>query len=90
MHVTLAGQRVVHGEGGGEAMACMAAGSQFQIVPKQLLIVGVSTVLDDGLGTLHGTLAAQVGNTLFSDDDVHVMLRRILVGDERRVMGTGI
>ena len=74
MHVTLAGQRVVHGEGSGEAMARVTAFTQFQIIPEQLLVVGVCTVLDDGLCTLHGTLAAQVGNTLFGDDDVHVVL----------------
>ena len=41
------------------------------------------TVLDDGLCTLHRTLATQVGDTLFCNDDIHVVLRRILVGDER-------
>ena len=82
MHVTLAGQRVVHGEGGGETVVRMTAGTELQVVPQQLLVVGVGTVLDDGLCTLHRALATQVGHTLLRHDDIHVVLRRILVGHE--------
>ena len=44
-----------------------------QVVPEQLLVVGVSAVLDDALSSLCGTLAAQVGNTLLCHDDVHIV-----------------
>ena len=44
-------------------------------------------VLDDGLCTLHRTLATQVGNTLFCHDDIHVVLGGVLVGDERNDAG---
>ena len=37
------------------------------------------TVLDDGLSALHGALSAKVGHTLFGHDDVHVVLRMVVV-----------
>ena len=74
MHVALASQRVVHGEGGSEVVTSLTHLRNLQVVPQQLLVVGVCTVLDDALGTLCRALATQVGNTLFGDDDVDVVL----------------
>ena len=74
LHVTLAGQRVVHGEGCRQVMTGLSHLGNLQVVPQELLVVGVCTVLDDALSTLDGTLAAQVGNTLLGHDDVHVVL----------------
>ena len=43
----------------------------------------MSTVLDDALCTLDGTFSAQIGNTLLGDDDVHIVLRAVLMADKR-------
>ena len=45
-----------------------------EVIPQQLLVVRMCTILDDALCTLDGTFATQVGNTLLGDDDVHVVL----------------
>ena len=65
----------MHGEGGRQVVARLTTLGQLQVVPQQLLVVGVGALLDDHLSTLAGRLAAQVGNTLFGDDDVDVVLR---------------
>ena len=75
LHVTLASQGVVHGEGSGQVVTGLTHLRDLQVVSQQLLVVGMSTVLDNQLGTLCGRLAAQVGNTLFGDDDVDIVLR---------------
>ena len=54
-----------------------------QVIPQQLLVVRMSTVLNNALCTLEGTLATQVGNTLLRHDNVHVVLRAVLVRNER-------
>jgi len=82
LHVTLASQRVVHGEGCRQVVTRLTHLGNLQVVPQELLVVGMCTVLDDALSTLDGTLAAQVGNTLFGDDDVHIVLRAILMAYE--------
>ena len=74
VHVALASQRVVHGEGGGEVVTGLTHLRNLQVVPQQLLVVGVCTVLDDALSTLCRRLATQVGNTLFGNDDVDIVL----------------
>ena len=43
----------------------------------------MDTVFDDGLCTFFRTLAAEVGHTLFGDDDVDVMLRVVHVRNHR-------
>ena len=55
-------------------MAQMSHLGNLQVVPQQLSVVGMCTVLDDGLGTLLGSLATQVGNTLLGNDDVDIVL----------------
>ena len=87
VHVAFACQRIVHGEGGSEAVAGMSARTQLQVIPQQLLVVGMCAVFDDGLCTLHGALATKVGNTLLRNDDIDIVLRGILVGDERNDAG---
>ena len=60
LHVALACQRVVHGEGGRQIVTGLTHLRNLQVVPKQLLVVGVSAVFDDALSTLDGALATQV------------------------------
>ena len=73
-HVALLHECLVHAEGGTQVVAGVALGGVVQVVPQELAVVGVCTVLDDGLGTLHGALAAEVGDTLLGDEDVDAML----------------
>lgn len=56
---------------------------QFQVIPKDALVVGVNAVLDDGLCTFFRTLATEVGHTLFGDDDVDVVLRVVGMRNHR-------
>ena len=62
-HVAFLEEHLVHAQGGGEAVAGLPLGGNLQVIPKELLVVGVGAVLDDGLGT-------QVGDALLGDDDV--------------------
>ncbi len=64
----------MHAEGGTQVVAGVALGGVVQVVPQELAVVGVCTVLDDGLGALHGALATEVGDTLLGDEDVDAML----------------
>ena len=73
-HIALLHERLMHAEGCTQVVAGMTLGGVVQIIPQQLAVVGVCTVLDDGLGTLHGTLAAEVGDTLLGDENVDAML----------------
>ena len=82
VHVALASQRVVHGEGGRQVVARLAHLGELQVVPKQLLVVRMCTVLDDDFGALCGALSAQVGDALFRHDDVDVVLAGVLMADE--------
>ena len=82
VHVALACQCVVHGESGGQIMVGMTALGNLQVIPQQLFVVGVSTVLDDALCALHGALSTEVSHTLLGDDHVHVVLGVVLVAHE--------
>ena len=81
-HVAFAAQRVVHGECCWQAMTGVASCAEFEIVPEELLVVGMHAFLDDELCTLHGAFGTQVGHALLGDDDVDVVLRMVLVADE--------
>ena len=61
----------------------MTALCKFQVVPEQLLVVGVYTLLNDVLCALLWALSTQVGDTLFGDDDVDVVLGVVLMAHER-------
>ena len=74
LHVALASQCVVHSEGGGQVMTGLSHLRNLEVIPQQLLVVRMCTILADALCTLDGTFATQVGNTLLSDDDVDIVL----------------
>ena len=74
MHIALATQSVVESEGAGEVVVRIAHLCQFQIIAEQRSVVRVSTVLDDEVSTFQRSLSAEVCNTLFCDNDVHVVL----------------
>lgn len=79
MHVALAHQSVVHGEGSCQAVACLSHLGNLQIVAQQRTVVRMSTVLYDEVCTLYWALASQVGHTLLCNDDVYIVLRVILM-----------
>ena len=54
-----------------ERVRCLAALAHIEILTQQRTVVGVCAVLDDSVCTLHGVLAAKVGNTLLGDKDIH-------------------
>ena len=75
-HVACLGEGAMEREGVLQVVGSVAslALGQFQVVPHQLLVVGMHAVLDHALGALHGALAAQVGHTLLRGDDLHGVL----------------
>ena len=75
----------VHGECMAKRMWCVntLALRELEIIPKQLLIVGMYTVLDDETCALRRRLAAKVGNTLFGDKHTHTVFVRIDVCNHR-------
>src|SRR5574344_2687206 len=82
-HITFARQRVVHGESCRQIMVSLSAFGNLKIIPKQLLVIRMSAVLNNQFGTLHRAFAAQVGNTLFGDDDIDIVLGVVLMADKR-------
>ena len=73
-HIAFAADRIVHGEGCRQVMVSLSALGYFQVVPKQLLVVGMYAILDDALCSLHRALAAQICHTLLGGDDVDIVL----------------
>ena len=73
-HIALALQGIVHAECSAHVVAGLTLGRHVEVIPQELTIVGMGTILDDSLGALHGTLAAEVGDTLLGDHDVDTML----------------
>ena len=54
-----------------EGVRCVCrSGAQLEVVAEKFAICRVGAIVDDGLGTLYRRLAAEVGYTLFGDDDV--------------------
>ena len=64
----------VEGHGGFEGVGCLTALAQTEVFVEQRAVHGVSAVVDDLLGALHGVEAADVGNALVGDDDVDAVL----------------
>ena len=60
VHVALAHEGVVECEGCGEVVVGLSALCYLQVIPQQLLIVGVSAVLYDALCALHRALSTKV------------------------------
>lgn len=73
-HIALAQKSIMHTKCCTHIVAGLSLGREMQVIPQELTIVGVSAILNDGLGTLHRTLATKVSNTLLSNHDVHTML----------------
>ena len=96
-HVAFFDKGLVHAESilQGERDVARAVFRQLEIVPKQLLIVGVGTVLDDAGSTLAGRFAAQVGHTLLGDQNAHIVLGAVHMrhighdGRDQAVLGRG-
>ena len=60
-----------------------AVAGQFEVIPKKLFVVRMSTVFDDGLCAFFRTLATKIGNTLLGDNDIDIVLRVVVVGYHR-------
>jgi len=54
VHVALLGQGLVQGKGFVESVAGLTLLSYLEVIPHELLVVGVHAVLDDALGALGG------------------------------------
>ena len=84
LHITALSQFRVHSECSLDGVWSLGfAAGQFEIIPKQLFVVGMRTILDDSLRTFFRTLATKVGNTLFGDDDIYRMLAVVEVRHHR-------
>ena len=72
----------VHSKGGLEGLRRMGAAGQGQVVLKDLAIIGMGAIFDDGVSAGGGILAAQVGHALFGNDDLDRMFAVIQVADQ--------
>ena len=54
MHVALLGEGLVEGKGFVQSVAGLALLGYLEVIPHELLVVGVHAVLDDALGALGG------------------------------------
>ena len=70
-HVAVVHQRAVESEGDVRVHHHVALLGEAQVLAQQGTIDGMSGMLNDLVGALDGILAAQVGDTLVGDDDVH-------------------
>jgi hypothetical protein len=70
-------------------LAGLARHGPVEVVLQRGAEIGVGAVVDDLLRAPSRWQAAQVGHTLFSDDDVHVVLGVIHVADHRHQAGNG-
>lgn len=73
-HVAAVHESFVESESGTEIVGSMSALRELEIIPHELFVHGVYTVLDDSLGTLAGILAAKVGHTLLGSENLHGVL----------------
>ena len=73
-HIALALQGIVHAECSAHVVAGLTLGRHVEVIPQELTIVGMCTILDDGLGTLHRTLSTKVGNALLGNHNIDTML----------------
>ena len=83
MHVALAQEGVVHGEGSSKLMMGMAATflGILQVILEHGTIVGVCN-LDEFLSLLHVALMAKVGHAILRDDCIYIMVRVVDVAGE--------
>ena len=77
-HVTLVHQGAVECEGDVGVHHHVALLGEVEVLAQQGTVNGMSSVLNDFVGALHGILAAQVGDTLVGDDDIYRV--RVVVG----------
>ena len=78
-HIARAQEFVVEPECGVQIVGCVSAFREFQIIPQQLSVHGVCAVFYNGLGTLDGRFAAQVGYTLLCGEYHYRVLAMVYV-----------
>lgn len=69
-HVARVGKFAVECERCGERVGRLATLTHLEVIPEELAVHRVGAVLDYGLCTLYGILAAEIGNSLIGDEDV--------------------
>ena len=89
MHVTLTDESVMERECCRQVVMCLTALCNLELIPQELLVIGMSAVLDDALCTLHRTLATKVGNTLLGDDDIDIVLGVVVMTYHRHDRADG-
>ena len=69
----------MEGKAAVEILRCLSFDSKLQILAEEGTIVGVYTFVDDLMSTLAWTLASQVCNAPFGNDDLHGVLAMIVM-----------
>ena len=64
----------MHGKGSRQIVAGLTTLSELRGIPRQWLVGGVISLLEEDLCTLAGRFATQIGDTLLGDDDVDIVL----------------
>ena len=73
-HVAGFEELLVHSECAGERMRRVSRFGHLEVLVEQWAILRVNTVVYDFVCTLNRALSAQVGNTMFGDDDLDGVL----------------
>ena len=82
-HIARFGELAVHGGSQRQVVRRMGFDGQFQVLAQQRLVLRCNAVVDNAMGALYRTLAAQVGNTLFRNDYLHGVFRVVKVRHHR-------
>ena len=74
VHVALLSQGLVEGKSFVQGVTGLTLLGNLEVVPHELLVVGVHAVLDDALCALCGRFATKIGNTLLGDENLYAVL----------------
>ena len=64
-------------------MGSISAIGLFKVIRQQLFVIGMSTILDNGLRFLHGRFASQVGDSLLGYLNIYRMFVVVCMRNHR-------
>ena len=73
----------MHGEGGTHALWLVALLGKLQVFAEHRAVIRMGTVFDNLFGTAQWAFATEIGNSLFGNDDIHIVLGTVHVTAHR-------
>ena len=74
---------LMEGKSGAERLGGMAVFGEFEIAPEQIPIGGIDAMVDDQFGAFAGCFAAEVGDAVLGDQNLHRVFAVVDVGTHR-------